>query len=161
MRQPDCTYRRTEPRTIRETYIKKSIKFSRWGLIRMLCAKKKKSSALCQTVSYSWRLWAIYNVLSCLFCCSIPQKRFSTEKHFLARDPTLRITFLPCLWAEWNADTAPGKHKIRRKTPVPIYAFTQEQPRTYLQDLDTLWLYCSLTTASSYPCPLLPPQLVL
>lgn len=75
---------------------------------------------------------------------------------FLERDPTLRITFLPRLWTEWNADTAPGKHKIRRKTPVPIYVFTQEQPRTYLQDLDTL-IYCSLTTVSSSASPLLPP----
>lgn len=60
------------------------------------------------------------------------------RRTFLERDPTLRITFLPRLWTEWNADTAPGKHKIRRKTPVPINVFTQEQPRTYLQDLDTL-----------------------
>lgn len=57
---------------------------------------------------------------------------------FLERDPTLRITFLPRLWTEWNADTAPGKHKIRRKTAAPICVFTHEQPRTYLQDLDTL-----------------------
>lgn len=60
---------------------------------------------------------------------------------FLERDPTLRITFLPHLCTEWNADTAPGKHKIRRKTPGPIYELTQDQPRTYLQDLDTLRVY--------------------
>lgn len=90
---------------------------------------------------------------------------FSTEAKMQnlsgARSNTT-LHFFPRLWTEWNADTAPGNHKIRR-TPGPIYVFTQEQARTYLQDLDALRVYCSLTTASSSPFPpsAPPPRLIL